>query len=413
MSLQKRYYCQSLNQQYFLIIYSIFILYSMKKNSFRLIFNRKRKLNSEGKALIQIEAYLNGRKIYFSSHIYIKPENWSNHKREVVNHPHHTELNRLLYEYILQLEWKELELWKMGIPIDLGTFKYHVKGGKESKSISFFDLSRNWVENSDKKESTKRNLNTTLNLLEQFFPKLKFTDLTYTMLTNFEQYLRSKNYAVNTIAKHMKHLKSIINESIKRGYMTSSPFKNYKIRTNISRHTFLLPQEIQKLEELQLKLQQSRKGRVLDAFLFCCYTGLRYSDFIQIRSSNIIVIDKQKWLVFRTQKTDIEVRLPLALLFQGKALALLQKYKDLNQLFDLPPNPAVNKILIQIGNMAGIKKHFSFHSARHTNATLLIYNGVNITTVQKLLGHKSIKTTQIYSDVFPESIVRDLRKAML
>ena len=211
----------------------------------------------------------------------------------------------------------------------------------------------------------------------------------------------------------MKHLKSIINESIKRGYMTSSPFKNYKIRTNISRHTFLLPQEIQKLEELQSKLQQSRKGRVLDAFLFCCYTGLRYSDFIQIRSSNIIVIDKQKWLVFRTQKTDIEVRLPLALLFQGKALALLQKYKDLNQLFDLPPNPAVNKILIQIGNLAGIKKHFSFHTARHTNATLLIYNGVNITTVQKLLGHKSIKTTQIYSDVFPESIVRDLRKAML
>ena len=179
----------------------------MKKISFRLIFNRKRKLNSEGKALIQIEAYLNGRKIYFSSHIYIKPENWSNQKREVINHPHHAELNRLLYEYILQLEWKELELWKMGIPIDLGTFKYHVKGGKEYKSISFFDLSRNWVENSNKKESTKRNLNTTLNLLEQFFPKLKFTDLTYTMLTNFEQYLRSKNNAVNTIAKQIKHLK--------------------------------------------------------------------------------------------------------------------------------------------------------------------------------------------------------------
>lgn len=385
----------------------------MKKISFRLIFNRKRKLNSEGKALVQIEAYLDGKKIYFSSHIYIRPENWSNQKREVINHPHHIELNRLLYEYILQLEWKELELWKMGIPIDLGTFKHHVKGTKEQQSISFFCLSRKWVESSDKKESTKRNLYTTLNLLEQFFPKLKFTDFTYTMLTNFEQYLRGKSYAVNTIAKHMKHLKSIINESIKRGYMTCSPFKNYKIKTNVSKHTFLLPQEIQKLEKLQFKLKHSRMGHILDAFLFCCYTGLRYSDFIRIRSSNIIVLSKQKWLVFRTQKTDIEVRLPLALLFHGKALALLQKYNDLNQLFDLPPNPAVNKILIQIGNLAGIKKHFSFHTARHTNATLLIYNGVNITTVQKLLGHKSIKTTQIYSDVFPESIVRDLSKAML
>lgn len=385
----------------------------MKKISFRLIFNRKRRLNSEGKALVQIEAYLDGKKIYFSSHIYIKPENWNNQKREIINHPHHTELNRLLYEYILQLEWKELELWKRGISIDLKTFKHHVKGEKEHQSISFFCLSRKWVENSDKKESTKRNLYTTLNLLELFFPKLKFTDLTYNLLTKFEQYLRSRNYAVNTIAKHMKHLKSIVNESIKRGYMTSSPFKNYKIKTNVSRHTFLLPQEIQKLEKLQFKLTHSRMSHILDAFLFCCYTGLRYSDFIRIRSSNIIVLCKQEWLVFHTQKTGIEVRLPLALLFQGKPLALLQRYNDLNQLFDLPPNPAVNKILIQIGNLAGIKKHFSFHTARHTNATLLIYNGVNITTVQKLLGHKSIKTTQIYSDVFPESIVRDLNRASL
>ena len=60
--------------------------------------------------------------------------------------------------------------------------------------------------------------------------------------------------------------------------------------------------------------------------------------------------------------------------------------------------------------MAGIEKHFSFHSARHTNATLLIYKGVNITTVQKLLGHRDLSTTQIYSDVMESTIVRDLKK---
>lgn len=52
-----------------------------------------------------------------------------------------------------------------------------------------------------------------------------------------------------------------------------------------------------------------------------------------------------------------------------------------------------------------------FHMARHTNATLLIYNGVNITTVQKLLGHKSVKTTQVYTNVMDMTIVRDLEKA--
>ena len=60
--------------------------------------------------------------------------------------------------------------------------------------------------------------------------------------------------------------------------------------------------------------------------------------------------------------------------------------------------------------MARINKHFSFHSARHTNATLLIYNGINITTVQKLLGHKSVKTTQIYTNVMDMTIIHDLEK---
>lgn len=58
----------------------------------------------------------------------------------------------------------------------------------------------------------------------------------------------------------------------------------------------------------------------------------------------------------------------------------------------------MNKELIIISRLAGIHKKISFHTARHTNATLLIYNGVNITTVQKLLGHKSVKTTQVYHE---------------
>lgn len=65
--------------------------------------------------------------------------------------------------------------------------------------------------------------------------------------------------------------------------------------------------------------------------------------------------------------------------------------------------------MIRIGKLARINKHFSFHSARHTNATLLIYKGANITTVQKLLGHKNLATTQIYGEVMGSTIVRDLK----
>ena len=70
----------------------------------------------------------------------------------------------------------------------------------------------------------------------------------------------------------------------------------------------------------------------------------------------------------------------------------------------------MNKRLKRICVMVGIEKEVSYHVARHTNATLLLYNGVNITTVQKLLGHKSVKTTEIYSDIMDITVIRDLKK---
>ncbi len=105
------------------------------------------------------------------------------------------------------------------------------------------------------------------------------------------------------------------------------------------------------------------------------------------------------------------MHLPLYLLFNGKALAILQKYSaDLDDFFRLGNNSNVNKTLTVLMQLAGISKHISFHSARHTNATLLIYKGVNITTVQKLLGHKSVRTTQIYTDVMDMTVIQDLEQ---
>ena len=123
------------------------------------------------------------------------------------------------------------------------------------------------------------------------------------------------------------------------------------------------------------------------------------------------MIDKKPWLVFNSIKTGIEVKLPLTILFEGKALKLIRKYKgNLEDFFQIKPNSNVNKELIRIGKLAGMDKHFSFHSARHTNATLLIYKGANITTVQKLLGHRDVTTTQVYSEVMGSTIVKDLKK---
>lgn len=138
---------------------------------------------------------------------------------------------------------------------------------------------------------------------------------------------------------------------------------------------------------------------------------MRYSDFVNMKPDNIVEMHQETWLIYKSIKTGTEVRLPLYLLFSGKGILILNKYQaNLQDFFHLRDNSNVNKELIIIARLAGVAKKVSFHSARHTNATLLIYNGVNITTVQKLLGHKSVKTTQIYTNVMDATIISDLEK---
>lgn len=384
----------------------------MNKIYFRLVYNRKKKLNKSGNALIQVEAYRNRKKVYISTGIYVNPQQWDNNHSRIIQHPHSEELNRMLEEFILQLQWEELKSWKRGVHINLSAFKA-ISHQNDTEKMIFLSFGRNWVEHSLRKDATKKNLLTTLDLLNNFRSSIEFEDITYSFLLEFEDFMRQKMYETNTIAKHMRQLRTFVNEAIKRGYIQPEnyPFRKYQIKTTQSKHCFLLPEEIRKLEKLELSLYSKSLMHSLKAFLFCCYTGVRYSDFVLLNEKNIVAIKGEKWLIFRTVKTNTEVSIPLYLLFQGKALRLLQEYhQNVNDFFHLKSNSSVNKDLKKIGMLAKIEKHFSFHTARHTNATLLIYNGAQITTVQKLLGHQSVKTTQGYSDIFSGTIIKDLKK---
>ena len=355
----------------------------MKKIVYKLVYNRKHVLNCQGEALVQVEAYLERRKKYFSTHVYLKPEQWDARKRQVKRHPNAEALNRRLYAFVAAMEEKELQMWKQGRPVSLETLKAELQTGDSGDSfLAFFERE---VRNAAVRESTRRNLWSTFNVLREF----------------------------NTIAKHMKQLKRPVNAAVHKGYLPaqSHPFLHYKIKTTAYRHTRLNPEELARLERLVPDRRCPQLQHTLDAFLFCCYAGLRYSDFIRLTPENLISMRNEVWLVYRSEKTGIEVNLPLYLLFGGKALAILEEYRrNLPDFFQLKDNSNVNKVLRSMAQRAGLSKRISFHTARHTNATLLIYSGINITTVQKLLGHRSVKTTQIYANVMDRTIVHDLER---
>lgn len=379
----------------------------MDKIKYRLVYNRKKQLNRQGTALVQVEALLNQRKVYFRTNLYLKPEHWNSRNAQVDNHPQAHDLNSMLFEFILHLQAIELSLWKRGIPVTLSLLKDAIRKDKPV-NVTFPVFAKIYVQESDRKRSTKENLMTTITVLQEFRPGIDFKDITYTFLRDFEVHLKEKGNSVNTIAKHLRQLRTLVNEAINQGYIPSDayPFRKYKIKQAKGRKEFLTPDELKRLENLDV---DKKIRHVLDAFLFCCYTGLRYSDFCQLTPENIIRVNGKRWLYFKSVKTDVEIRLPLHLLFEGKALAVLERYDIVTDFAKIGPNSEANKYLAQLATLARIRKHITYHTARHTCATLLVHQGVPITTVQKLLGHTSVRTTEVYSEVLSNTIIRDLK----
>jgi len=150
-----------------------------------------------------------------------------------------------------------------------------------------------------------------------------------------------------------------------------------------------------------------------DMFVFSCYTGLAYIDVYELTPQNMSLgIDGEYWINTYHHKTDIPVRVPLF----PQAMAIVEKYKnnprvlETGRLLPVYANQLLNNYLKEIADFCGIEKPLSFHIARHTFATTVtLTNRVPIETVSKLLGHTSIKTTQIYAKVIEQKVCDDIR----
>lgn len=341
----------------------------MEKIRYRLVFNRKKTLNKEGKALVQVEATLNQRKVYMTTHVYLKPEWWDRDRKLVINHPQAEGLNLMLWQFVLDLQNSEIEMWKRGVMPTLAMIK---SSGRDLPDITFKGFSQKMIEESDRSKKTKENLKSTVRAVCSFRKGVNFNDLTYTFLKEFEQHLRKSGKRTNTVGKHMRQLRTIVNEAINHGIIKADyyPFKKYKIKSERGHFEWLTPQELRRLENM--KLTNKGQSHILDAFLFCCYTGLRYSDFVRMKSDWIEKINGKPWLHFFTKKTHTEVRLPLSLLFDGKALRIIDKYGDIGNLARIYGNHDTNVALSHIMAAAKIGKRATFHAARHINSSYLV-----------------------------------------
>lgn len=186
------------------------------------------------------------------------------------------------------------------------------------------------------------------------------------------------------------------------------PLRLGKIHFDIVDRGFLSKQELVAI--IQKPMTSKRLDQVRDVFVFCCFCGLAYCDVAGLTEENLVEGDDGKvWLRTRRQKTDTSVDVPLP----GNSLdEFFKKYKGqltAGKLLPVPSNQKCNDYLKEIAAICGIDKELTFHMARHTfSTTVTLSNGVPIETVSKMLGHRNIRTTQIYAKVIHDKVSADM-----
>jgi site-specific recombinase XerD len=236
-------------------------------------------------------------------------------------------------------------------------------------------------------------------------------ELNHQFIVKFEIHLKStQQIRHNTTIKYIQFLKKIINLSIAHGWLQQNPFPNFKCSLESVNRGYLSQQEINVLHEKHFDMK--RLEDVKSIFLFACYTGLAYVDISCLTKEHLVRKDDgMLWIITHRRKTG--TRSPIPLLSQAQAILI--NYTEgvparNGLLLPILSNQKMNAYLKEIGEVCGIEKNLTFHLARHTFATTVtLTNGVPIETVSKMLGHTSLKTTQIYAKVVDTKIQEDMK----
>jgi integrase len=250
------------------------------------------------------------------------------------------------------------------------------------------------------------NWSSALKYLKQYTGgSLLFCNLNLKFCDDFREYLKTAKInginkrllSRNTAHSYYNKFKATLRQAYRDGYLqTDLNAQVEPIKEEETQRQFLTLEELQTLSNTECHIPILKT-----AALFSAYTGLRFSDILKLKWSDVRKDGNEYSLHFTQKKTNGHEVLPIS----NQAYLLLG---DINpkedQVFKgLEYSAYCNDKLREWILKAGISKKITFHNFRHTNATLLISSGVDIYTVSKMLGHKNVKTTQIYAKVVDQA----------
>ena len=295
------------------------------------------------------------------------------------------------------------------IQMDLYTGDFKLNGDNKAPK-DFLAYFNQFVETyKDRNRNTYNNWRSAYNHLFHFTKgQLMTNKLTSAFAEKYKEYLlsaqtlghnRSRPLAQNSKYLYFNRFCQIVRKAYNEGLLKENPVTNIRpIKKIETERQYLTIEELQALADTDFYDKDFKT-----VCLFAAYCGLRHSDLKNLKWSNIIFDTEvnQYIIQYRQQKTKNVEKLPVS----EKVIERLGTFKNTDELIfpNLQESSNCNKKLMRWTKDAGIKKHITFHCFRHTYATLLLHNKVDIYTVSKLLGHRSIKTTQVYAKLTDQS----------
>jgi site-specific recombinase XerD len=384
---------------------------------------KKEKVDSNGEMPLYLRITKDRKTNFISLGYKIKEKDWNEATSTVKkSHSNSARINNFITTKIAEAQGNAIEQETESKFIPAKSIKQAILG---KSSVDFFDFTTAYIAKVKPRVSigTIQHYEKFCDKIQNFLGKksLMLNEITPLFLDNFENYMRvdckNKN---NTVHANFKILRRFILAAVNDELIPydKNPFLKRKYSYEKTNIEFLTEEELTKLETVQFP-DDSIKNHVRNIFVFACYAGgLRVSDLLTLKWSNF---DGER-LILSTIKTSTSVSIKLP----SKAKEILSLYaptkindaslifpflKEVNlskpeELYNgiAEITSIINNKLIQIGNDAKIEKHIHMHMSRHTFATRALKKGMRIEYVSNLLGHASIKTTQIYATIVNEDL---------
>lgn len=271
------------------------------------------------------------------------------------------------------------------------------------------------VSKGKRSQNTYNKYKTVYNHLSEFIREryhredLAFRELTSDFIREFDFFLRiDKECTHNTVWVYTMPVIALADLAIKKGLIRQNPFEDYEISMEETDRSYLLKENVEKL--MLLKPSKDKYEFVKDIFIFSCFTGLSYIDIQKLKWSNIqFFFDGHQWIISRRKKSDVASNVRLLEIPKR----IIEKYRGLTRsdyVFPVPSNATCNSHVKKMIEEAEIvtEQKITFHTARHTFATMFLTEGVPLESLSKMMGHKNISTTQIYAKITSQKISKDM-----